>query len=155
MLIKLKDYIYRAYKNYHQSLYKKINLNIEKIDISEEIFNFIKKYKSLINKNIDIINFSSNINKCKEDLNVLFKLFLETIYDEKDNFIDVLFENNIDNNIDNNKDNEEEEINSIYTTEDLIKKFNGFNLVCESYKNQDLFDNFDEENSKEKKNLKR
>lgn len=151
MLIKLKDYIYRAYKNYHQSLYKKINLNIEKIDISEEIFNFIKKYKSLINKNIDIINFSSNINKCKEDLNVLFKLFLETIYDEKDNFIDVLFENNIDNN----KDNEEEEINSIYTTEDLIKKFNGFNLVCESYKNQDLFDNFDEENSKEKKNLKR
>ena len=92
-------------------------------------------------------DYSSNIIKCKEDLRVLLKLFLETIYDEKDNFFDVLFENIIDSK----KENEEEEINSIYTTEDLIKKFNGFNLACESYKNQDLFDNFDEENSKEKK----
>ena len=48
---------------------------------------------------------------------------------------------------DNSKDeeNEEDDINSYYNEDEISKKLEGIHLAIEPYKNQDIYDDFDEE----------
>ena len=91
LIIKLKEYVFNAYKKYRENLLRKININIEKADISSEIFKFITKYKNLFSENFDLIKFIDNLNSYKDDLCNIFKLFLDTIYDERDDFFDIIW----------------------------------------------------------------
>ena len=53
-------------------------------------------------ENIDIEKIIQNENKVKDDLESLFKLLLENIYDENDSFFNNVFENEdiINNSVD-------------------------------------------------------
>lgn len=66
---------------------RKININIEKADISAEIFKIITKYKKFFDENFDINKFIANLNSYRDDLSNIFKLFLDTSYDESDDFL--------------------------------------------------------------------
>ena len=129
---------------------KKINVSSDKNNIYNEIFEFIIKYKNIVKKNIDIENFVNNLDKCRNELNQLFKLFLDSIYDDNDEFFKGFFnDNNQDEIIEESK--EQTEIINTYTDEELIKKFEGFHISSEPYKNKDLYeDNFEEINDKKK-----
>ena len=113
LIIKLKEYIFNTFKSYRESLLKKININIEKIDISSEIFKFITKYKDIFGDNFDLKKFVDNFIIYKDDLSNLFKLFLDTVYDESDDFFDNIYE--IESNLDNSTDNENIEDNLLYS----------------------------------------
>ena len=70
------------------------------------------------------------------------KLFMDNASQQKDS--------------DNSKEeeNEEDDINSYYNEDEISKKLEGIHLAIEPYKNQDIYDDFDEEkktNSKIKK----
>ena len=157
LIIKLKEYVFNAYKKYRENLLRKININIEKADISSEIFKFITKYKNLFSENFDLKKFIDNLNSYKDDLCNIFKLFLDTIYDERDDFFDIIYGNQ--SNSDNDINDENVDNNILYSEEDLRLKFDGLNLYNEQYKNQELYENFDEQinldNKKNKKNIKK
>ena len=86
MFIILREYIFKSYKNYFNSLINKTNTEIEKIDIFEGVLEFLKKFKVVVKKNLDIDSFKDNCINIKDDLEKLFKSLLNTIYDEPDNF---------------------------------------------------------------------
>ena len=56
----------------------------------------------ILKENIDIKNLIKNENEVKDDLESLFKLLLENIYDENDSFFNNVFENEdiINNSVD-------------------------------------------------------
>ena len=62
-------------------------------------------------------------------------------------------------NSDNDINDENVDNNILYSEEDLRLKFDGLNLYNEQYKNQELYENFDEQinldNKKNKKNIKK
>ena len=73
-------------------------------------------------ENIDIENLIKNENKVKVDLESLFKLLLENIYNENDSFFNNVFENeHIINNSDD--DIETDAYDGHYNEEELIKKY--------------------------------
>ena len=89
-------------------------------------------------------NLIEKFDSCKNDINFLFNKFIDTIYDENDDFFEILFKNN--NDIGEELNDNEEELDSLkYTSEDLTKKFKGIHLYKESYKNKDESENIFED----------
>ena len=146
LLIKLKEYITSTYNKYQESLYKKIDLDIEKINIYEEIYAFLNKYKNLVKENIDINNLKNNLSVFKDELELLFKKFLEVLYDEKDNFFSDFFENNDKENNDLvPKSNKDEENDNTDEEDDLIEKLDEMNINKNEFKNNVNYNNFEDE----------
>ena len=76
LLIKLKEYINKSYKQYIDHLIKNINIKVEKPNIAEDIYEFLYKYNNKIKSNINIYNFIANFDQFKDDLNNLIKKFI-------------------------------------------------------------------------------
>ena len=76
LLNKLKEDIFNKYKKFHQSLYKKIDCNIEKFNVYDDIYNFMKQYKNIVKENLDINNFINNFDKVKNEVFNVFKSFI-------------------------------------------------------------------------------
>ena len=92
-------------------------------------------------KIIDINNLKNNLSKFKDDLALLFKKFLEVIYDEKDNFFGDFFDNNDlvpKSNKDEENDNEDEE-------DELIEKLDEMTINKNKFKNNVNYNNFEDE----------
>jgi len=120
LLIKLKEYINKSYTIFTESLIKNINNNIEKINIADDIYEFLKKYMNKIKSNIHIYNFIDNFETPK-DINELFTKFLDLIYEEQENFFEIIYDNQ---NEENNNDtaSEDEEVNEKYSEKELRLK---------------------------------
>ena len=133
-MIKLKEYINKSYIIFTESLIKNINNNIEKINIADDIYEFLKKYMNKIKCNIHIYNFIGNFEMFKDDINELFKKFLNLIYNEEDNFFEILYDNqNEENN--NYTASEDEEFNEKYSEKELRLKLDGQHLYTEKNSN--------------------
>ena len=68
----------------------------------------------------------------KEDLLLLFKSFLNDVYDDEDNFFNNIFDIN-ENEIKENIESEDDECYN-YNEEELIKKLNGLIYIKKSNK---------------------
>ena len=92
-----------------------------------------------------------NINENKVGIKELLNNFLDSIYDEKDDFLDSFFEKQVDESNENvtekeNLSEEESEFNSLkYTKEGLKLKLRNKHLYSEPYKNIDIEDLFKDE----------
>ena len=65
----------------------------------------------------------------------LFLKFLDVIYDEKDNFFEIIFDNaNEENEINSKSDSEDDDNNGKYTEKELKMKLSGNHLYNEPYK---------------------
>lgn len=151
LLIKLKEYISSSFKNYNDSLYKKVELEIEKINISDEIFDFLVKYKHKVKETINIENFINNLEVFRNDITVLFSKFLNVIYDEDDNFFKEflnLKKININEDmklVENENMTGEEENAFIYKEEELNKKLDSLHLSNNHYKDKTFYNDFEDE----------